>query len=102
MLSYQDAINTAYGFERSGKDADRQKSCTDYAKSQGICVITDEDSRYYGMDSSYWWLRSPNRYVSLTVWCVGMEGDFGGNVEGHTSQVDATYHGVCPAVWIKM
>ncbi len=58
-ISYDDAINSAYGFntDRTACDTARQMKGTDYAKCQGLWVYNDTDSSYNG--TSWWWLRSP-------------------------------------------
>ena len=57
-ISYNDAINSAYGFDTyDSDDTARQLKGTDYAKCQGLWVYNDEDSSYNG--NSWWWLRSP-------------------------------------------
>ena len=52
LLSYEDALNTAYGFKANNKENDPARTAkgTDYAKCQGLQVL----SGY-----SYWRLRSP-------------------------------------------
>ncbi len=58
-ISYNDAINSAYGFDTyDSDDTARQLKGTDYAKCQGLWVYNDEDSSYNG--TSWWWLRSPS------------------------------------------
>ena len=75
LLSYQDALNTDYGFASSNStsDAARQACGTDYAKSQGLWVSTE--SSYLG--NSYWLLRSAGsyNYSSCYVSCYGYVGD---------------------------
>ena len=58
LLSYQDVINSNYGFSSDYSDYDtaRQKKTTDYAQVQG--AYTSTSSGYAG--NGYWWLRSPN------------------------------------------
>ena len=57
LLSYNEAINTAYGFNSSYSKADtaRQAQGTDFAKSSGIFVYTASPCT----GNSGWWLRSP-------------------------------------------
>ncbi len=59
-ISYNDAINSAYGFSSSSGayDTARQLKGTDYAKCQGLWVYNNEDSSYNG--TSWWLLRSPD------------------------------------------
>lgn len=61
LISYYDAINSAYGFSSSNGDYDiaRRMYGTDYAKCQGLLVSTS--SSYSG--NSPLWLRSP--YYSI-------------------------------------
>ena len=58
-ISYNDAINSNYGFNSSSSayDTARQLKGTDYAKCQGLSVYNNADSSYNG--NSWWWLRSP-------------------------------------------
>jgi uncharacterized repeat protein (TIGR02543 family) len=58
-LSYQDLINTSYGFDSSysNSDAARRGVLTDYARATGAWMSTS--SSYYG--NGYWWSRSPTR-----------------------------------------
>ncbi len=53
ILSYTDAVNSAYGFNSSGDENDEaRKVCgTDYAACQGLYVDND--------NIAWWWLRSP-------------------------------------------
>lgn len=55
LLSYDDVLNTSYGFSSSSSayDTARQRKGTDYAKCQGLWV----SSSYGG--APLWWLRSP-------------------------------------------
>ena len=59
-ISYNDAINSNYGFNSSSSayDTARQLKGTDYAKCQGLSVYNNADSSYNG--NSWWWLRSPS------------------------------------------
>ncbi len=72
-ISYNDAINSAYGFNSSedASDTARQLKGTDYAKCQGLWVYNYEDSIYNGL--SGWWLRSPHgSYSASAVNCDGL------------------------------
>ncbi len=55
LLSYQDMINTEYGFDSSNSeyDTERQKQTTDYSRAKGVWFNT-------GNGNGYWWLRSPS------------------------------------------
>ena len=68
LLSYDDVLNTSYGFSSSSStnDTARQRKGTDYAKCQGLYV-----SSSYG--GTFWWrLRSP--YYSGSAAGVGTDG----------------------------
>ena len=89
-VSYNDAINSAYGFnsESSAEDTARQMKGTDYAKSQGLWVYNDADSSYNV--NSWWWLRSPYNSSSATE--VGNDG-----WASSDSCVNSTSRGIVPA-----
>ncbi len=57
LLSYNDVLNTSYGFNSSSYNYDtaRRLKTTGYAQSQG--AYTSTDSSYRG--NGWWWLRSP-------------------------------------------
>ena len=58
LLSYNDVLNTSYGFSSSNSsDTERYRKGTDYAKCQGLYVYNSAGSSYDG--NSWWWLRSP-------------------------------------------
>ena len=78
LLSYQDMINSSYGF------------LTDYARSKGCFMAT---TGYYG--SAYWWLRSPNSSNSNYASNVISNGDVYNNIP-----VSNTGIGVRPAITI--
>jgi len=57
LLSYNEAINTAYGFNSSysKNDTARQAQGTDFSKSSGLFIYTASPCT----GNSGWWLRSP-------------------------------------------
>lgn len=59
LPSYQDMINSSYGFssKRSDYDMNRRAHSSDYAKSQGVYVNTSYEDKY-GKYTSYYRLRS--------------------------------------------
>lgn len=63
LLSYNEAETSAYGFNSSlsKQDTARKAQGTDYAKSQGLYVHSNNYAR--------WWLRSPGS-ASASVWPV--------------------------------
>ena len=65
LLSYNDVLNTSYGFSSSysAYDTARQRKSTDYAQCQGCWTSTS--SSYSG--NSWWWLRSPSYSDSATA-----------------------------------
>ncbi len=91
VLSYSDAINSAYGFSSSSSayDTARRAQGSDYAKSQGLWVCT---SSYYYRGKSCWWLRSPGKY-SYGATLVKADGD----ASILSSDVIRTCSGVRPA-----
>lgn len=95
LISYDDAINSAYGFSPSSSDYDIAKRLqgTDYAKSQGLQKNTN--SAYF--DNSWWWLRSPG-FDSINACYVSSSGYSGGD---HYYYVYNTYCGVVPALYLR-
>ncbi len=89
LLSYNDSINSNYGFSSSDSayDTARQLKSTDYAKCQG-CWQSTYDS-YRG--NCLWWLRSPDGSSGAPVIYVGGYSDGG-------YSVGDTYLGVVPAL----
>ena len=73
LLSYNDVLNTSYGFSSSNSDYDtaRQRKSTDYAQCQGCRTST-----------SSWWLRSPyDSYNAAGVFSDGWAHNYyGGGV----------------------
>lgn len=70
LISYYDAINSAYGFNSdidAYDDIARQMKGTDYAKCQGLDVVYDNSDSSYNGNSLLWWLRSPDEsdYVGV-------------------------------------
>ncbi len=63
LLSYNDVLNTSYGFSSSSSadDTARQRKSTDYAQCQGC--YTSTSSSYAG--NSWWWLRSPHVFHTM-------------------------------------
>ena len=90
LLSYQDVVNTNYGFlsDYSEPDNARKKYNTDYANSQGAFVGPTGEG--------YWWLRSPYDFEDSGVFVVG---DYG--LGGHTS-TDYNIVGIVPALQIRL
>ena len=92
LLSYWDALNTSYGFSSSynTNDTARQRKGTDYAKCQGLWVVSTSSS-YSG--NSWWWLRSPrDSYYALDVDYEGWA------CNGYYYDVYGTSGGVIPAL----
>ena len=68
LPTYQDMLNTSYGFSSSSSDLDinRKAHSSDYAKSQGVEVsttLTDKDGKY----ASDYRLRSAGDYSYITA-----------------------------------
>ncbi|MBR5428659.1 MAG: hypothetical protein IK118_09950 [Clostridia bacterium] len=93
LLSYGDAVNTAYGFssDRYEEDSARFAQGTDYAKCQGLYVSTASST----CGNSNWWLRLPGSDSSFAT-SVNRDGYVVGS-----SGVSYTYEGVRPAFQFK-
>ena len=91
LLSYNDVLNTSYGFSSSNSsDTERYRKGTDYAKCQGLYVYNSAGSSYDG--NSWWWLRSPGDSYGAT------EVNVGGWAYNNYSCVYSTYKGIVPAL----
>jgi hypothetical protein len=92
LLSYEDTVNTAYGFSRwySTYDAKRQAQGTGFSKSNGLSVFVGSEKGFVG--NSSWWLRSPG---GILVY-AGIVGT-GGKLNEYSSDVTYTAEGVRPA-----
>ena len=100
LLSFNDMLNTAYGFSSSNDDYDvaRRAAGTDYAKCQGVCT-SDHYTAADGKATSSWWLRSPGAASS-----IGAEINVCGAIDdGNHIGIDVgyTYEGVRPAFKFK-
>ena len=71
-LSYQDSINTNYGFESDDHAKCKKRSCkvTDYSKAKGSYTSRIDD--YLG--NGYYWLRSPHQGYTDHAWIVDYDG----------------------------
>lgn len=88
-ISYYDSINSAYGFSSDSESHDiaRQMKGTDYAKCQGLRVISS-----YGYGETAWWrLRSPSNSSCAAE--VGLNG----RTNGYNYDVSGACDGVVPA-----
>ena len=93
LLSYNDILNTSYGFSLSDDyDVARLRKGTDYAKCQGLYVDNYSGSIYNG--NSQWWLRSP--YISYNSAGVQLSGLAIGGYGG--CWVNYTDLGIVPAL----
>ncbi|MEI6580172.1 MAG: DUF6273 domain-containing protein, partial [Eubacteriales bacterium] len=94
LLSYPDTINTAYGFSSDyyTEDTARRAQGTDFSKSNGLYVFTDNS--YY--ENGYWWLRSPGGGPNYAGF-VNSEGYLSGSYN-----VDFTRIGARPAFKINL
>lgn len=92
LLSYQDSINSNYGFSTStSSNNTRYAVTTDYARAKGAYIDTSTNT--YG--NGTWWLRSPYSNDSYSACTVTRVGDL------HSSDVYLAYLGVRPALQIK-
>ena len=72
LLSYQDSINSNYGFSTStSSNNTRYAVTTDYARAKGA-YIDDTSTNTYG--NGYWWLRSPDSSRSPGAYHVYRDG----------------------------
>lgn len=85
LLSYYDALNT-FNSTSITKDGARRRKGTDYAKCQGVGVVSDYGGTYD------WWLRSPDES------CYATEVGYDGRVDNFYCNVYATHRGVVPAL----
>lgn len=92
LLSYQDSINSNYGFATStSSNNTRYAVTTDYARAKGAFIDTSTNT--YG--NGFWWLRSPNSDYSNLAYLVLFDGTMTDNGVYHA------YVGVRPALQIK-
>ena len=97
LLSYREAVNSAYGFASnySTYDTARRMTVSDYARSTGAYMDTS-NSYYFGC--GLWWLRSPYYYNSNNARLVNYYGYAGGS-----NNVNLVYYGgVVPALNITL
>ena len=97
LLSYQDYINSSYGFS-TGTSSSNTRTCktTDYARARGAyCFVQFDYSYKY---CSHYWTRSPYSDGGAHVWFVGSEG----NINRSGNGVDSTDYCVNPAIKIKI
>ena len=93
LPSYQDYLNSSYGFPASTEPSDtRCCKTTDWTRARGA---------YYSTDSSYlynapYWTRSPWSDYSTYAWNLGFDGFLG------TSGVSSTMQGVRPGLSITI
>ena len=66
LLSYQDMINTGYGFnsDRTNYDTMRRKKTSDYSRANCVWYSTSSDYLYNG----YWGSRSPSSSADHDAW----------------------------------
>ncbi|MDE5593849.1 MAG: hypothetical protein K2I75_07965, partial [Clostridiales bacterium] len=93
LSSYQDCINTEYGFASTAADKSTSRECktTDYARARGAWYNTKSDLKYNG---SYW-TRSPSDKYYYCAWNV--------NSGGYLSEyaVDGSSHCVRPCITLN-
>ena len=93
LPSYQDYINSDYGFSTSTSSTDT-RCCipTDWARARGAYYNTSSPYLYNG----YYWTRSPNSDYSNNAWYVYRDGSL------RSSNVHGTYFSMRPALTIKI
>ena len=94
LLSKEDAMNTAFGFNASTAeyDAARRLQTTDYVRANGAWMKTVTEN--YGNGS--FWLRSPIEGATNKAWRIDSAGAAD---EGY---VNHSHYGVVPALFIKL
>ena len=96
LPSYQDYLNSSYGFSTS-EDSTDTRCCktTDWARARG--AYYDNDSASYQYNNGDYWTRSPYDEYSNYAWKVSHNGilDYGG-------QVNLARRSVRPALTIKI
>ena len=96
-LSYQDLLNTSYGFGSSTTSlASRTGVLTDYARAIG--ALMNVGSSYYG--NGYWWSRSPYA-ESKNYYCMSRVG-FGGDVDYSGASTSGAPVGIRPSFTAKI
>ena len=93
LPSYQDYINSSYGFFAS-YDSTSTRYCktTDWARATGAFYITSSNLLYNG----YYWTRSPSGPYSDYEWKVGIDGYLS------TNSVSYPHYSVRPSLSIKI
>lgn len=96
LPSYQDYINSSYGFSTSEDSTDtRYCRTTDWARARGAYSSMDDSSYLYNGYGSYW-TRSPSSRYSGNVWLVDHNGclDYSSNI--------VKFYSIRPAITIKI
>lgn len=95
LPSYQDYINSSYGFSTSADSTDtRYCKTTDWARARrSYCYANSGSYQYNG----YYWTRSPSSDYSTDAWDVRTDGRLNGN-----GYVEYTNRSVRPALSIKI
>lgn len=92
LPSYQDYINSSYGFSTSAGETDtRYCRTTDWARARGARSYTGSGSR---QNNGYYWTRSPYSTYATYPWNVIDNGYLSNN------RVDSTFVSVRPAISI--
>ena len=93
LPSYQDYINSSYGFStETGKTDTRHCRTTDWARARGAYYDTNSDSSQY---NGWYWTRSPHSDMSAVAHFIYPSGSLSNNIV-HTSA------GVRPGLSIKI
>ena len=94
LLSYQDYLNSSYGFsiETGAKDV-RCSKTTDWARARGAYSRVSTDSY---QNNGYYWTRSPDSESNFRACYVGYGGGF------NKADTNLTYVSVRPAITIKL
>ena len=94
LPSYQDYINSSYGFSTSHGSTDtRYCRTTDWARARGAYYYTSSGSCEY---NGYYWTRSPDRLGYTIAWFANYDGTLGGD------SVYNAYYSVRPGLSIKI
>lgn len=103
LLSYEDVINTNYGFSSSyASSSARKRTYTAYMIGTGGAADSTSIKKKVIGDGGYWWLRTPGRYTNMAM-LVKDDGSIY-NDEGKFKGYDVTYDEglVCPAIHLDL
>ncbi len=97
LPSYQDYINSSYGFSTS-TDSTNTRYCktTDWARARGAYCVMDSSTIHNGSYNGWYWTRSPSGNVFNSAWYVSIDGSL-----PECFPVSHTYFCVRPGLSLK-